>query len=177
MGGQSDFWNEEEHRLAAFEGIRNEVDVYLRLTGSGDAVEQRHAPGLLARPQCRVSFRLMGTQSRQRNKPVGIRLLVGIQCAFTPLPQPFHFHAFDRRSIGIRPHQHFLLGHDGIALAALLFHQLEKRGQNTRLLRSPAVQFIQGCSQRRFVTQRFRQLEGALRLGFVPFLPFLFGDN
>ena len=177
LGGQRDFWNEEEHRLAAFEGIRYEVDVHLGLTGSGDAVQQRHAPGLLARPQCSVRLRLMGTQRRQRNRPVGIHLLASIHHAFAPFPQPFGFHAFDHRRIGICAHQYFLLGHDGIALAALLLQQLEKRSQNARLLRCPAVQFIQGRTQCRFVAQRLWQLEGVFCLGFVPFLPFLFGDN
>ena len=104
-------------------------------------------------------------------------MLAGIHHAFVPFPKPFGFHAFDRRRIGIRQHQYFLFRHDGIALAVLLLHQLQKRRQNARLLRSSSVQFIQGRAQCCFVAQRFRQLEGAFRLGFVAFFPFFFGDN
>ena len=64
LGGQRDFRNKEEHRLAAFEGIGNEVNVHLGLPRSGDAVQQRHAPSLMACPQRRVRLGLVSTQGR-----------------------------------------------------------------------------------------------------------------
>ena len=177
LGGQRDFRNKEKHRLATLEGIGNEMNVHLGLPRSGDAVQQRHTPSLLACPQRSVRLRLVGTQCRQWNRCTGAHLLAGIHHAFVPFPKPFGFHAFDCCRIGICPHQYFLFRDDGIALAVLLLHQLQKRCQNARLLRSSSVQFIQGRAQCCFVAQRLRQLEGAFRLGFVAFFPFFFRDN